>query len=68
MYCNRKAKLYCNMVVLEGLEWQGLHCNTLVCIAGWEACLAKCIAIHWTVLRLEMLQEAGCIAIQLGVL
>ena len=40
------------MVVLEGLEWQGLYCNTLGCIAGWEAWLAECIAIHWTVLWL----------------
>ena len=46
------------MVVLEGLEWQGLYCYTLVCIAGWEAWLVKCIAIHWTVLWLEWLQEA----------
>ena len=41
LYCKRMRivlqyrKLYCSLGSLDGLE---VYCNTLVCIAGWEAC------------------------------
>ena len=56
------GKLYCNTVIVLQLRSVGLARLVLqykYCVAGWEAGLAECIAIHWTVLWLEGLQKAG---------